>query len=275
MYCVYFTIYKGSRLPPFYVGSTKIDKIARGYHGSVSSALWGSIWKQEIRDNPHLFMTLIIPGQIKHTAAEILDLELAWQQAFDVVEDICFINQAFAKSGFCSTPESARKAVATRKRHGLSSCSEETKLKIGAANRGRRLPPVTPETRAKLSQSLTGIPRTPEWKAKISKSHIGKKHSEETRAKIRDSHTGLAPTSESIAKRLATIEANGGYQHSAETKRKIGEANKGQVRAPQSAESNEKRRKANLGRTRSPEAMAKYHATIAAKKAGTSAPASQ
>lgn len=274
MYCVYFTIYKGSRLPPFYVGSTKIAKIARGYHGSVSSALWGSIWKQEIRENPHLFMTLIIPGQIRHTAAEILDLELAWQQSFDVVEDICFINQAFAKSGFCSTPESARKAVATRKRHGLSSCSEETKLKIGAANRGRRLPPVTPETRAKLSQSLTGIPRTPEWKAKISKSNTGKTVNEETRAKMRLANR-REQTAESIAKRLATIQAKGGYQHSAETKRKIGEANKGQVRAPQSAESNEKRRKANLGRTRSPEAMAKYHATIAAKKAGTSAPASQ
>ena len=274
MYCVYFTIYKGSRLPPFYVGSTKIAKIARGYHGSVSSALWGSIWKQEIRENPHLFMTLIIPGQIRHTAAEILDLELAWQQAFDVVEDICFINQAFAKSGFCSTPESARKAVATRKRHGLSSCSEETKLKIGAANRGRRLPPVTPETRAKLSQSLTGIPRTPEWKAKISKSNTGKTVNEETRAKMRLANR-REQTAESIAKRLATIQAKGGYQHSAETKRKIGEANKGQVRAPQSAESNEKRRKANLGRMRSPEAMAKYHATIAAKKAGTSAPASQ
>jgi hypothetical protein len=49
-------------------------------------------------------MTLIIPGQIRHTAAAILDLELAWQQAFDVVDDISFINQAYAKAGFCATP---------------------------------------------------------------------------------------------------------------------------------------------------------------------------
>jgi NUMOD3 motif len=274
MYCVYFTIYKGTRLPPFYVGSTKIAKIARGYHGSVSSALWGSIWKQEIRENPHLFMTLIIPGQIRHTAAEILDLELAWQEAFDVVDDISFINQAFAKAGFCSTPESARKAAATRKRHGLHVRTQETKRKIGAANRGRKLPPVTPDTRAKLSQSLTGIPRTPEWLDKMSKSHMGKRPNEETRAKLRIANR-RKQTPESIAKRLATIQANGGYQHSAETKRKIGEANKGKPRAPQSAESNEKRRNANLGRKRSPEAMAKYRATIAAKKAGTSAPAVQ
>ena len=275
MYCVYFTIYKGSRLPPFYVGSTKIAKIARGYHGSVSSALWGSIWKQEIRENPHLFMTLIIPGQIRHTAAEILDLELAWQQAFDVVEDISFINQAFAKSGFCSTPESARKAAATRKRKGTGVCKPETKQKIREAKQGKQTTVLSATSRKKLSISLTGIPRTPEWKANMSKSQMGKKHSEETRAKIRDSHTGLSPTPKSIAKRLATIQANGGYQHSTETKRKIGEANKGQVRAPQSAESNEKRRQKLAGKTRSPEAMAKYHASIAARKAGTSAPASQ
>jgi hypothetical protein len=108
----------------------------------------------------------------------------------------------------------------------------------------------------------------------MSKSQMGKRPSEETRAKLRIANR-REHTPKSIAKRLATIAANGGYQHSAETKRKIGEANKGQVRAPQSAESNEKRRQKLAGKTRSPEAMAKYHATIAAKKAGTYAPASK
>jgi len=56
---------------------------------------------------------------------------------------------------------------------------------------------------------------------------------------------------------------------------KIGEANRGKSRAPQSAESKEKRRQKLAGKTRSPEAMAKYRATITAKKAGTKAPASQ
>jgi hypothetical protein len=37
MYCVYLTIYKGNNLPPFYIGSTSIDKIDGGYHGSVMS----------------------------------------------------------------------------------------------------------------------------------------------------------------------------------------------------------------------------------------------
>lgn len=40
-----------------------------------------------------------------------------------------------------------------------------------------------------------------------------------------------------------------------------------QVRPPQTAEANEKRRTTLTGRARSPEAMAKYHATIAARKA--------
>ena len=37
MFVLYLTTYSGNRLPPFYVGSTSSSKIARGYHGSVSS----------------------------------------------------------------------------------------------------------------------------------------------------------------------------------------------------------------------------------------------
>jgi hypothetical protein len=60
MYCVYLTIYKGNNLPPFYIGSTSIDKIDGGYHGSVMSEEYRDIWKMEIKNNPHLFKTIII-----------------------------------------------------------------------------------------------------------------------------------------------------------------------------------------------------------------------
>lgn len=60
MYCVYLTIYKGNNLPPFYIGSTSIDKIDDGYHGSVMSEEYRDIWKIEIKNNPHLFKTIII-----------------------------------------------------------------------------------------------------------------------------------------------------------------------------------------------------------------------
>lgn len=266
MYCVYFTVYKGNRLPPFYIGSAPVSKINRGYRGSASSAQWGKIWKSELKENPHLFVTFIIPGQYALTPKEILDLELKWQKLFDVVQDPDFVNQAYAKAGFCSSPESARKAVETRKRNGRLAITEETRRKIGAANRGRKLPPVKPETARKISIANTGKKRTEETRKKLSQAQLGKKVSEETRAKLRIVNR-RPQTPKSIAKRLATIEANGGYSHSEETKRKIGAANRGQKRPPQTAEANEKRRLANIGRTRSPEAMAKYHATIAARKA--------
>jgi hypothetical protein len=266
MYCVYFTIYTGNRLPPFYVGSTTLDKIQRGYHGSASSALWGSIWKSELRYNPHLFTTYVIPGTKAESAKAVLDIELIWQRAFNVVEDPSFINQAYAKAGFCASPESASKAVATRKRNGRHRCIDETKRKIGAANKGRKLPPVKEETRRKLSQSNRGKTRSEETRKRLSESHKGIRPSEETRAKLRIVNRRYQ-TPESIAKRLATIEANGGYHHAEETKRKIGAANRGKVRPPVSDETKKKLSERLTGNKRSPEAMAKYHATIAARKA--------
>jgi hypothetical protein len=266
MYCVYFTIYKGDRLPPFYIGSAPVSKINCGYHGSASSAQWGQIWKSELKDNPHLFVTFIIPDQYAPTPREILDLELKWQKLFNVVEDPSFVNQAYAKAGFCSSPESARKAVETRKRNGRTARTEETRRKISEANRGRKLPPITEETRQKQSAARKGKSRSKEWRDKISASNTGKKHSEETRAKLRLVNR-RPQTLESIAKRLTTIEANGGYNHSEETKRKIGEANRGKVRAPVSDETRKKLSERLTGNKRSPEAMAKYRETIARKQA--------
>jgi hypothetical protein len=36
-YCVYITFYKGNKLPPFYIGSTSVEKINNDYNGSVGS----------------------------------------------------------------------------------------------------------------------------------------------------------------------------------------------------------------------------------------------
>jgi hypothetical protein len=52
IYCTYLTIYSGNKLPPFYIGSTSVNRISNGYHGSVSSKRYKSIWLEELKTNP-------------------------------------------------------------------------------------------------------------------------------------------------------------------------------------------------------------------------------
>ena len=59
-FCVYLTIYKGNKLPPFYIGYTSIKKIENGYNGSVSSKRYKRIWRKERAENSQLFITKII-----------------------------------------------------------------------------------------------------------------------------------------------------------------------------------------------------------------------
>ena len=55
IYCTYLTVYTGNKLPPFYIGSTSVDNISKGYRGSVLSKNYKSIWKQELHSHPDLF----------------------------------------------------------------------------------------------------------------------------------------------------------------------------------------------------------------------------
>lgn len=267
MFTLYFTTYLGEKLPPFYIGSTTFKRLANGYHGSVTSDKYGSIWKQELKENPQLFITYPIPDQTAETASEILELEVIWQKMFNVVEDPDFINQCYAKGGFCNTKESAAKAMETRRNNGQTWMTTETRQLIRKTKKGICTTVHTDKTKQKMSNTRKGKPKSAEWRAKISASNTGKIASDETIVKLRESHLGNKLTPESIAKRLATIEANGGYSHSDETKRKIGDANRGRKLPPKSAETRAKSSAALTGRKRSPEATQKMHDTYARKKA--------
>mgnify|MGYP000272903504 CR=1 FL=1 len=117
-YCIYFTIYLGTKLPPFYLGSTKVDNIPKGYRGSVSSAKYAQIWRQELKQHPELFRTIVIPNQYANTQKDILDLEYKWQKIFDVVKSPLFVNLAYANKKFHSTSESVARGVETRRKNG-------------------------------------------------------------------------------------------------------------------------------------------------------------
>lgn len=54
--------------------------------------------------------------------------------------------------------------------------------------------PHTPESRKKISESLTGVPKSKDHVSKVAASNTGKKRSVETRRKLSESHAGNVPT---------------------------------------------------------------------------------
>ena len=130
---------------------------------------------------------------------------------------------------------SARGRVPWNKGKSLPPLSEETKRKISESSMGHI---VSPETRGKLSEANKGqIPwikgghHTEETKRKISEAkrgqaswHKGKPLSEEHKRKISEAHKGLRPSKET-RKKLSESHKN----PSAETRRKMSESHKGQT----------------------------------------------
>ena len=94
IYCTYATFYSGNKLPPFYIGSSSVEKVKNGYHGSVASKRWKSIYKYELKENPYLFSTEIVETFNDRKSATKYELEL--QIANDVVKSKWFFNESYA-----------------------------------------------------------------------------------------------------------------------------------------------------------------------------------
>ena len=101
IYCTYLTIYSGNKLPRFYIGSTSIDKIDRGYHGSVSSKKYKKIWNSELKEHPELFKTQILTTH--ETREEAFNEEVRYQKEHDVVNSNLYINMAIANKKLMCT----------------------------------------------------------------------------------------------------------------------------------------------------------------------------
>ena len=142
-------------------------------------------------------------------------------------------------------------------------CSEETKRKIGEANKGKHL---SEETKKKISEAKKGSHPTEETKKKISEASKGKILSEETRRKISKAEKGKKHHfygkhfSEETRKKLSG--AHKGNRHTEETKRKISETSKGKIF---SEETKKKLSEANRGE-RSPTAKLTEKQVIEIKK---------
>lgn len=91
-YCTYLTTYRGNKLPPFYIGSTSIERINNGYRGSVESKSYKQIWIDEIKNNPHLFRTIILTSH--NTRKEATEKEFQFQLKLLVHRNSLYINKS-------------------------------------------------------------------------------------------------------------------------------------------------------------------------------------
>lgn len=166
MFCTYLTIYSGKHLPPFYIGSTSIEKINSGYLGSVSSVQYHKIWKSETTNHPEHFRTIII--SIHTTREEALKREEEFQRSLNVVRSPLYINMAYANMGFIkqgNVSETTKMRLKEAWKTRPAPTPEAIKnRKIAAQNRK----PVSPETGAKLAIANTKWVRTPEMKHRMS-----------------------------------------------------------------------------------------------------------
>ncbi len=93
-FVVYLTVYNGTKLPPYYIGSSTEDKVNKGYHGTVLSKKWKTIYKEELKNNPFLFRTSILSWHDTRQAA--LEEERRIQIELDVVNSHEYFNEAIA-----------------------------------------------------------------------------------------------------------------------------------------------------------------------------------
>jgi hypothetical protein len=165
MFCTYLTIYSGNKLPPFYIGVKSIVAVLNGYHGSVESHDYKSIWKSELKENPQLFKTVILTEH--NTFEEAKEKEEYFQTFHQAHTNPLFINRHIGHKMFFNK--------------GGYQLSEKTKAKISASTKGKPKSPYnrkstnrnphTEETRTKISQSLRGQICSDVTKDKISKSN--------------------------------------------------------------------------------------------------------
>jgi len=93
-FIVYLTFYTGTKLPKWYIGSSYLENIKKGYNGSVTSKKYKEIYKREQLVNKTAFRTKIL--SYHSTRKQALSEELRLQQKHNVVANINYYNQSFA-----------------------------------------------------------------------------------------------------------------------------------------------------------------------------------
>jgi len=166
MFCVYVTKYSGDCLPPFYIGSSSVARIQKGYHGTVKSKKFGAIWREELRMKPELFETTII--STFETRIEATSEELRLQQEHQVVTNPLFINESYATvNGFFTMEKSGPNNPMFGRKH-----TDEAKQKISEKAQSR--------IAAGWINPLAGKPLT------FTNGMLNRKHTAEAKTKMRE-----------------------------------------------------------------------------------------
>lgn len=191
MYCTYLTIYLGNKLPPFYIGYTKIKNIEKNYNGTVTSQEYKNIWNSERKNNPFLFKTKILT---KHeTISEAKQKETYFQKFFKVDKNPMYVNKHIGgEKYYCSGHSLESREKMSLKRKGIKpKTSKEIIEKRANSRRGTKNKKPMPLDGIKRGIETMKKIRTPEWLKKFGDNlkgeknpFYGKKHSLEAREKM-------------------------------------------------------------------------------------------
>jgi len=102
-FCTYITMYSGDLLPKWYIGSSTIERIKKGYNGSVCSKKYKEIYDNEQIHHKNLFKTRIL--SIHSTRLEAVAEELRIQKLHNVVTNKKYFNESFAQKNGCYTKD--------------------------------------------------------------------------------------------------------------------------------------------------------------------------
>lgn len=148
-YCTYLTVYYGNKLPQFYIGSSKISKILKGYRGSVKSKKYSKTFRVELLNNPHLFKTFILNKYFSRKKA--LYRERILQTKLNVVVSSMYINMSIAKDfGWFGMDTSGENNHVYGKRW------KKTKQQIENARIATKIAMNKPEIKNKMSEIRRG-----------------------------------------------------------------------------------------------------------------------
>jgi hypothetical protein len=148
-YCTYLTIYRGNKMPPFYIGRSSVKNVQKGYHGTVSSKLYKQVWLDELEQNPHLFETKILTTH--STKKEAAEQEEYLHKKHQVHKNPLYINQATGAGTFHADVKGKKNPWYGKSRSGElnpmygRTHSERTRQKMSSNGKGKHSQPKTEE----------------------------------------------------------------------------------------------------------------------------------